>query len=66
MASKAHNDRPLRVYDIPPGERAYWDSLDNRVTCDGCRNRSDVWCQVARGRTIRPPMLRHRCEDHRR
>ena len=58
------NDRPLRVYTIPAHERAYWDELDSRVTCDGCRNRSDIWCRAKQSKTIYPPMLKHHCEYH--
>lgn len=57
--------RIMPVYSIPDHEVAYWDELDNRVTCNGCRNRSDIWCRVSKGRTIYPPMLKHRCEDRR-
>lgn len=56
-------DRPLPVYAIPAHEMPYWDALDDRVTCDRCRHRSDVWCRAGHGRTIRPPMLKHRCDE---
>lgn len=59
-------DRPLRVYDIPPAERAYWDALDDRVKCGDCRLRSDIYCRAGQGRTIYPPTLLHRCDDFER
>lgn len=58
-------DRPLPVFDIPKAELAYWDALDDRVTCDGCRRRVASNCSATR-RTIYPPHLRHRCEHYRK
>lgn len=60
--------RALPVYDIPPHELAYWDALDTRVTCDGCRYRSDNYCRATPGKpaTIFPPQLKHRCSQWRK
>lgn len=60
------NDRPLPVYEIPPHELAYYDAMDNRVTCDGCRNRADIWCRAGDKRTTYPPNLKHRCDEWRK
>ena len=57
--------RPMPVYDIPKAELAHWDALDDRVTCDGCRNRSGSTCLATRA-TIHPPHLKHRCEHYRK
>ena len=56
-------DRPLPVYEIPEHELEYWNALDDRKTCEGCRNRSDIWCNAKPRKMIYPPNLKHRCED---
>lgn len=59
-----HALRPMRVYEIPPEEREFWDALDTRVSCASCALRRGFRCEP-RG-ICHPLELRHRCEDHRR
>lgn len=59
-----HALRPMRVYEIPPEEREFWDALDTRVSCASCSRRSSPYCTVT-NRTHVPVGLLHRCEDYR-
>lgn len=59
-----HALRPMRVYEIPPEEREFWDALDTRVSCASCARRQGHRCEP-RG-FAHLIELRHRCEDYRR
>ena len=54
-------DRPLKVYDLPPDQLAEWDKVDDRRSCQACRNRSGNLC-VTFKRSHVPVDLVHRCE----
>lgn len=60
-----HALRPMRVYEIPPEEREFWDALDTRVSCASCARRQGHYCAVTQ-RSHVPVAVLHRCEEYRR
>lgn len=65
MAKLPDWPRTMPVYDIPVHERAYWDSLDARITCQSCARRQGVHCTVTQ-KLAQPLDLKHHCGDYRR
>lgn len=64
MPKKTEVDvRPVRVYDIPEEEAAYWGALDDRISCARCKKKSG-WKCTATGRTHVPIGLKHRCDHY--
>lgn len=53
---------PIRVYDPPAHEMAYWDALDVRVTCDDCTEKRGFGSCTVKATGSYPAEFRHHCD----